>query len=272
LPRLKDLYLGFRRGTPNPGRISQPPITRTVLPSLSAFVFDGLFEYLEDFVAQIDTPWLKCFQIEYLNNFEDVEDVDFEIPQLSKFIDRSEKLSQFSCAELDVQHDTELDLQDVIVVVKLGGAAELDGARFGLIIRDIPEEWIYDVLDQISGILSNVDRLSISSYFWKIHGSDKCPGDCIPWLDLLLPFTAVKALSVQARLSEHAASIVSALRAEVLPGLELLCLEYEKVMTTRVEEFVAARRNQGRPVTFVRTMEEFRERLGLGVDEDEDYW
>ena len=34
------------------------PTTRAVLPALTRFPFTGLFEYFEDFVAQIDAPKL----------------------------------------------------------------------------------------------------------------------------------------------------------------------------------------------------------------------
>jgi hypothetical protein len=255
LPKLEYLAFGFRWGTSYPDRIGQPPITQTVLPFLTPFVFDGLLEYLEDFVAQIDTPQLKCFQIKYLDE-DPSGGVDVEIPQLCKFIDRSETFSQFRCAELDIQHDTELDIQYDIVIL------ELDGDRFRL---TIPDGWISQVLNQISGMLSSVDRLDITSWSWKYHGRYRYLGDYIQWLELLRPFAAVKALGVQEKLTEHFVYALRLWGVKVLPALELLCLDGMQV-TSVGEEFVAFRRSLGHPVTFV-NRREFRERLGLDVSD-----
>src|SRR6266702_67544 len=239
LPRLKYLTLGFRWGTSYPNRIRLPPITRrAVLPALTRFHFDGLREYLEDFVVQIDAPQLSRIGIGYLD--ED-EDVNPQNPQLFKFIDRSEilKLSRFRHADLGITPRT--------AIIELWGQSSL----FTLSARGGTSQ----VLGQISGLLSGVDRLSISAY-------DGLGPDTL-WLELLRPFTAVKALSVQERLSWGVAlalkDVTGARAAEVLPALELLCLENRSV--TYVNEFVAARQNMGRPVTFVDKVREFQERL-----------
>ena len=93
-------------------------------------------------------------------------------------------------------------------------------------------------------------------------------GEGTRWLELLRLFTAVKALSVEDTLSHH---VVLALNgstgesaAEVLPALELLCLENE---VTRVQDFVAFRRNVGRPLTFINSTTEFEKRLGLSISD-----
>lgn len=268
LPRLKYLTLGFRWGSSYyPDRIRQPPITRTILPALTTFDFNGLFEYLEDFVAQVDAPQLNCLGIVYLgkgkgywgeveqysdsseSEDEEEDNIDFQIPQLCKFIDRSEnlKISWFRRAFLEIQ--------DYFVII------ELDGGRssFKLSIHNIRISQV-EVFSQISCILSNVDRLFISSEFPGL-------GNTIRWLEVLHPFTAVKALSVQ---GEHSRRVALALKnvtgvwaAEVLPALELLCLENRSVSS--VKQFIAARRNVGRPVTFISKGSEFRERLKLNI-------
>lgn len=127
LPRLKYLALGFRRGTSHPDRIRQPPIIRTVLP-FTTFVFHGLFDYLEDFVAQIDTPQLNCFDIECFDHGLD-EGVDIEFSQLCKFIERFEN---FRRPDVVTPYE-ELD-GDIVDV-------EFDEDMFRLSIM-IPDEWI----------------------------------------------------------------------------------------------------------------------------------
>lgn len=83
LPRLSTFHIGFGSAI-RPDRILPPLITRRVLPALTSFRFNGASEYLEDLVARIDSPQLSQIFIFYLNQF-----VDFEVAQLSEFIDRS---------------------------------------------------------------------------------------------------------------------------------------------------------------------------------------
>ncbi|KAH9171742.1 hypothetical protein EDB89DRAFT_1906728 [Lactarius sanguifluus] len=83
LPRLDHLTIGFQSATPLPDRIRPPPATRIVLPALTSFEFWGTSEYLEDFISHVDSPQLNHITIEYLRL------VDYQITELSKFIDRS---------------------------------------------------------------------------------------------------------------------------------------------------------------------------------------
>ncbi|KAH9028429.1 hypothetical protein EDB83DRAFT_2526321 [Lactarius deliciosus] len=244
LPRLRSLTIGFEAGVSYPDGMRLPPNTRAVLLALTKFFFSGLFEYFENLIAQIDAPQLNCFRIEYLNQYGIT---DFRIPQLCKFIDRSEKLksSQFIRADLLIEPST--------VVIEL---VHRDRSRFHLFVQ---EDAIGQVVSQISAILSNVDRLFISSDF------DEIVGNGIRWLEVFRPFTCVKALSVDGRLSRRAVhpalNNVTERAAEVLPALELLYLENHLV--TSVKNFVAARQNTGRPVTVINEGKEFHERLNL---------
>ena len=250
MSRLKYLTLGFRWGAFYLPSIRQPP-SRSVLPALTRFYYIGLFEYLEYFVEQIDAPQLDCFGIEYLEYWDEEEIADYEIPQLCKFIDRSEKLklSWFRRMDLRIQPNT--------VVIELVHEGQ---SSFKLSIQD---EGINQVLRQIWPILSNVDRLFISSGDTEYNEL----GDEILWLQLLRSFTTVKALSVQDRLSQHVVSVLQNVpgerAAEVLPTLELLCLQNWPMAC--VEKFVEARRNVGRPITFINETRELQERLETSV-------
>jgi hypothetical protein len=252
LPRLERLIVQFQPRASYVDQIRVPPITRTALPSLTTFFFNGFFKYFEYFVAQMDAPQLRRLEITYFN--ED-DGGGFQIPQLSEFIDHSETLSRFGYAELD--------FWPVTVVISFHESALLSFGYFNL---SVPDVGISQVLSQIPGMLSNVDRLYITSrYFEYEHLSDE-----IQWLEFLLPFTAVKALSVQYKLASHVAlaleSVTEDWAAEILPALELLCLEDQPA--TSVEEFFAARQDVGRPVTFfVGTEREFRARLEPDVTE-----
>ncbi|KAH9161101.1 hypothetical protein EDB89DRAFT_766210 [Lactarius sanguifluus] len=246
LPGLMYFTFEFEWDMSYPDRMHPLPITRTVLPALVRFHFTGLFEYFEDLVAQIDTPQLISLRIEYLEQ----EVTDFQIPQLCKFIDRSEslKLSRFRHADLSVRPDAN------VVIVKLY-------QRFGPSFRlSVQEDAIGQIVNQIPAILSNVGSIFIDS---DDATSPLLPGDGIRWLELFHPFTAVKALRVDSGISRHIPlafnSVTEESVAEVLPALELLCLESELV--TAVEKFVSVRRITGRPVIVFNKRGEFEERF-----------
>ena len=247
LSRLKYLSLGFQSPS-YPDQIRQLPTTRAVLPALILFRFSGLVRYLEDFVAQIDAPQLNFLEIAYLDESRG-EDVNFQIPQVCKFIDRSENLTQFWRVDVNIQPRD--------IVVKLAGGWR--SLSFELPIRN---QGINQVLSQIYGMISNMDRMYV--YSWSPTYSGKL-GSGIWWLELFRPFTAVKALDVQYKLSKRVAlalnNVTGDRAAEILPALELLFLEYQPA--TSVEEFLAARRKVGRRVTVIRTQKEFIDRLEL---------
>lgn len=254
LSKLECLTFGFEWGMSYHDRIHLPSITRIVLPSLTRFVFDGLFEYFEDFVAHIEAPQLDYLHIKYLD--ED-PGTDYQIPQLCRFIDRSEKLklSCFRRADLDVRPFTA-----IVDLLTNGGDSE---SSFRLSIQ---EDAIGQVVNQLSVLLTDVDRLFIDAFM----GDGEKLGQGIRWLELFRPFTATKALSVDDELSCYIPlalkSVTSERAAEVLPALNLLRLKKKWRKSEAVKKFVAARQNVGRPVTIVSDDTKFQERLGLNVD------
>jgi hypothetical protein len=239
LPKLKYLTLGYEWGTSYHDRMRLPSITRTVLPALTKFSFDGHFEYLEDLVALIDAPQLNFLHIDYQDQDNGI---DYQIPQLFKFIDRSEilKLSCFRRADVFIE--------------PYAAIVELDRGQSSFRLS-IQEDAVGQVVNQLSALLFNVDRLFITS-----KSKEEDLGDGIRWLDLFRPFTAVKVLCIDNELSCHIPlaldSVTDERAAEVLPALKLLWLENESM--TFVKKFVAARQNVGCTVTFMN--EVFQER------------
>ena len=71
LPRLRTFLIVFQLANPRPDRIRLPPVTRTVLPSLIEFHFQGASEYLDDLVARIDALQLDRIYVSYLNQLVD---------------------------------------------------------------------------------------------------------------------------------------------------------------------------------------------------------
>ena len=82
---LEHLEIQFQSPQSRPDRNSRrPPLpTRALFPVLTVLEFEGASEYLEDLVAQIDTPLLHRFQITFFHQRT------FDIPQLTLFLSRT---------------------------------------------------------------------------------------------------------------------------------------------------------------------------------------
>ncbi|KAH9169999.1 hypothetical protein EDB89DRAFT_2230952 [Lactarius sanguifluus] len=87
--------------------------------------------------------------------------------------------------------------------------------------------------------------------------------DDFEWPELLRPFSSVRTLFVApifaTDVSPVGRDISRVIATEVLPALELLCLEDGPVSS--IDELIAARQDSGRPVTIVDKKNEFDKRL-----------
>ena len=194
---------------------------------------------------------------------------DFEVPQLSEFLNRSETLKDTLSGHCQIT----LDDHDGVVIFKIGGATSDEAERWdpdtGISISvqctgaDRQILHITHVLSWISAILSD-----------KIHATFECDtfvSDYLPeldavdieWLPLLRPFSSVKTLFVSYQFAEDISrtleDIAEVTVAEVLPALELLCLEDQPLST--INQFITVRRDSGHPVTIVNTKTTFEEIL-----------
>ena len=261
LPRLDTFEIRFQSAAPRPGRIHLP-ISRAVLPALTSFDFKGASEYLEDLLAHINSPQLNRIFIVYLNQF-----VDFQVAQLSKFIDRSVALNLEATPIRHVQvvfssgwvsfdmchHENHLYScrPRTITVVSCRGI-------------DQQVSHIAQVLSQFSATLSNVVRLKFKfldeplSEYHQLEGADD-----VQWLHLLHQFSAVQTLYVSGTFATHATQaledIAQDMVADVLPSLEQIHLKGQPVSS--VQKFFIARQLSGHPVNVVNVeMEMERER------------
>jgi hypothetical protein len=248
LPRLDTFVIGFQLATSRPNQIHPPPVTRTILPALNCFQFRGASEYLEELVAQVDSPQLNRLSIDYLNQL-----VDFQVPQLSEFVSRSEGLN--------------LTLFEHANVTFYKYKVSFDGhprathhswdwgpARTVISCKGI--DWqvshMAQVLSQLSAILPNVVhlRLEAEPYVLQLEGTDD-----VDWQHLLRQFSTVQTLHVTRVLAGHVAlaleDITGEMVAEVLPSLDLISLEDQPASS--IKKFVAVRQLSGRPVTFAGT-------------------
>ncbi|KAH9164803.1 hypothetical protein EDB89DRAFT_2077549 [Lactarius sanguifluus] len=253
LPRLKFLRIKYRSGTSHPGRIHlPPPVTRTLLPVLTSFAFQGASEYLEDLVAQIDSPRLNQICTQYSNQL-----FDFQVARLFKFIDR------LQAPELTLIRHADVTFSHPWVTFKMYPRPEShpDWDRVCALIRCDAIEGqvsrIAQVFSQPSAMLSRVVHLKLSKYWdnGSRHGGE--------WLPLLRTLSAIRTLHVSGGFARPVAlaleDITGDMVSEVLPVLDFIYLDDQPVPS--VEKFLAERQLTGRAVTIVSTEAEFYERM-----------
>jgi hypothetical protein len=249
LTRLQGVELEFHspRSRPNLTRRRPSPLTRLVLPSLASFRFQGVSEYLEDFLARIDVPLLSGVAISFFNQ------LIFHNPQILQFIGRTENLK--ACNQAIVIIDR------FRIVVKLSQQAETaNNSNFEISILCTQTDWQLSSLAQIcNSLLPHLSR----PLFERL---DICEGrhtrsdwqdeiENIQWLELFQPFAAVKDLylskEVALRVAPFLQEIVKGSVANVLPALQNIFLEEPQTSGPIQEatgEFVVSRQLNGRPV------------------------
>ncbi len=205
-------------------------------------------------MARIDCPQINRIEIHYIRQLVD----DFRVAQLFEFINRSKdpQLSHFGW--LDVRF---LYLGDIGLQVRH------TRHNSPILISFLSSGWevshVVQVFGQFSAKLSDVRHLSIE-YDGQCHriGHDE-------WVQFLHPFTAVQTLDLSAKHGGYYVPIGHSEEtfADVLPALGLLysdCLQVEFF-----EQFIAACRHSGRPVTIVRSPCGFDKRLDSYLSEQD---
>ena len=231
LPRLQTLHIGFQPTSFGSGQIPPFSLTRTLLPSLTSFHFDGDHSYLEDLVSQISSPRLNRFTVKYRGYLP-----HFQVTQLFQFLDRSEELKMSQITHADVNCTNMAHLRDEAL-------------------------HIAHIFTQPSAMLSRVAHLKL---YRSQADAGFYPDD---WLHLFRQFSAIQTLHVSRELSTHVACILEAVTeemvAEVFPVLDFIYLDGLPVSS--VEKFLVARRISGHPVTVIGTEAEFDERVNSYV-------
>jgi hypothetical protein len=236
LPMLKEFQLQFqsRRSCPDQERRHPPPLTRSVLPALICFIFRGVTEYLEDLVARIDTPLLDRLKITFYRQ------LIFHSPQFAQFIGRIPNLMAYDEAHM----------------VFTNYKAELRLARY----RGLKLEIYCIQLDRQLSLLAQVCTSSVplisSLEHLYIHENEtglligpyrEDDIENVQWLELLRPFTNVKALYLSLDITSRIAPVLEELvgerATEVLPALQSLFLEVKpsEAVQKAIDKFVATR-------------------------------
>jgi hypothetical protein len=212
---------------------SPPPC----LYSLHKFHFHGVTKYLEDLVTFIDTPQLNYSYINHLFG-------DFDTPRLAQFINRA---SKFSKRDVHVQfHDnfTRVVLPAGSGTLKISTSYRTPDMRLS----------IGQVCNSSLHPHSTVEGLYIEHQLelpWMIDAMI----ENTLWLQLLLPFTAVKNLY---RSWQSAPDIADTLQelvgdriTEVLPSLQNIFVRERGPLgpfQEHIGQFAAMRRQSGHPI------------------------
>ena len=214
-----------------------PPLTRSILPSLTKIRFKGASEYLEVILAQIDAPRLNEMHITFFNQ------IIFDTPQLFQFISRTPTLRA-----LDKGH---IAFDSEAVIVKLPSQT----SGYGVLNVEIPStasEWQLSSLVQIC--TSSLPPLFMLEDLYIFDDPMHPPRwqddvDNTLWLELLHPFASLKNFYLCEKFVPRIASALQELvgdrATEALPALENIFLEgvqQSGPLQQGIEQFVAARR------------------------------
>ena len=238
LPNLEHLTIGFRFRSPIHRQIGLPSLTPAVLPSLTRLSFRGASEYFEDLLARTYTPQLNRLNILFF------KDLIFDLPRLRSLV-REEGLRPHSHAWVIFGvHRINITL----------------GSPPRIVLTILCEEWdrqlssLAQVCNQNLPTLSSVEQLSVCE---PCRASLSWTGDMssFQWLQLFLPFIAVRDLYVSKQLVPFATAALKELTGErsveVLPALNRLFLEgFQPSGNVQevIEPFVSSRQLSGHPV------------------------
>jgi hypothetical protein len=253
LTSLESLALQFRYPRPRPALDSRrpppPPLTHSILPTLTSILFKGASEYLEEILARIDAPRLDDLRITFFNQ------IIFDTPQLFQFISRRPTLR--------APEKGYIEFRSGAIIVKFPSQTSDNGA-LSVKIPCTASEWQLSSVEQVCtsslppvSTLEDLYMLEFPFPIWQRHWQDDVEHTL--WLELLRSFVAVKNLYIFEELAPRIApalqELVGARTMEVLPTLEnifLLEITPSGPIQEGIGKFVAARQPTSHPVAISR--------------------
>ena len=247
MPNLNSFFIGFQSPLSRPHQENRrpPPPIRTVLPTLTHFAFKGASEYLEDFIAQIDTPLLDSIYITFFHK------LIFDIPELAQFMGRSTRFQKLKKAHLV--------LDDFDVTVETHPPTLFLYKRTGLQISCRPLDWQLSSIAQVfTSFFPSIHMVEHLFVYELRHLPPRWHDDIenMQWLECFHPFTGVKNLYLPKKFVPSIAPALQELigrrMTEVLPILQNIFLEGlqpSEPIEEGIQKFVAARQLSGHPIT-----------------------
>jgi hypothetical protein len=247
LSSLLILSLEFRSPQSRPDWQSRSltPRKRSILPTLKEIRFKGVTEYLEELVTRIDTPQLDEMHITFFNQ------IDFDCPRLAQFIN--------STPTLRALDEARVQLFDSIAGVNLRhrtSQSDLDGLTIAISCGE--PDWQLSSIEQVCNFslhpISMVEDLYIERQYSQLVGKNDGIENTL-WLELLLPFTAVKNLYLSKEFAPGIAAtleeLVGSRITEVSPRLQNIFvegLEPSGPFQKKIGRFVATRQLSDHPI------------------------
>ena len=229
---------------------SQSPtsLTPSVLPALTDYWLSGPYDYLEDFLARIDTPLLENGNL----YFSDAP--SFDTPQVPRFIHRTGVFNLPSEVEVYIRKGVLFELSSSIGPKKKYSMS-FSGSDFDL---NTEVELMEHICTRYPPLLSHIERLQLGGNdveyrYWPLNA---------PWLEFLQPFTAVQTLHlsgtvIMSGVSGTLGELAEESAAEVLPALHTLELEWTREEVSEaahlVKPFIVARKHSEHPVVLKRS-------------------
>ena len=246
LPHLEELSISFAISTPLPsseGELLHTPIPPVTLPTLKRLTFRGEDVYLDNLVAQVNTPLLEQLSLTF------VFDTIFTLVNLTEFIHRT---PWFGCPISRVIFKKDGP------AINAGHYEKRDVGRLSLHVNCEPFDWQIDSAIQVcialGKVISDVEDLTLDLDVDGTPSDWKNPLDNSVWHELLLPFIGTKKLhigsSLTLELSQALESVAGGLVLELLPELQELEVQLEIDDQTKIafSAFVETRESVGRPI------------------------
>ena len=247
LPHLEELSVGFAIPIPLPsseGKLLPPPIPPVTLPILRRLTFRGVDAYLENLVAQINTPLLERLSLTFFF------DLAFTLVNLTEFIHRTEG---FGCLAARVTFNKD----SASIDTGLSHCEQRGIGKLSLLVNCKPLDWQIDstaqVCSALGNVLSAVEELTLDLNVDGMPSDWGNPLDNMLWYELLLPFIGVKELhigsSLTSELSQALELVAGGLVLELLPELQNLGVQLEIDDAKRgFSAFIETWESVGRPV------------------------
>jgi len=243
LARLQKVSIEFRSKGDDFYQMSLFPHPRRhiILPTLTHFRFRGTTDYVEDFVSRIQAPSLYRVKITLFNQLL------FNIPQLTQFIKRTEKLRSFNQASIAFRDkDARLSLLSSEREVYLALRIACNGLE-----QQVSS--LAQVCSQLNFHVSRVELLDLEEQRRRQqHWQDM---DARQWLELFQTFTAVNTLRLATEAGSLAWRVLQGLTAgnftEMLPALcDLYVGEHGEFpfIQEALDRFLSARKRSGHTV------------------------